>query len=223
MTPTSTPPPVTLDLFEIFHAAPVIYTILILLSVTSFILWLYSFITLRLSDMMPKEFTNEIRGLLAEQRFEAALTTCKQDENFSSSIIASGIASRNHGPQVMMEAMQSEGRRRGNSLWQRISLLSDVAVIAPMLGLLGTVLGLFFAFYDANRTPESIATIFDGLGIAVGTTVTGLIVAILAMIFYTTLKFRVVNLLNSIENEAMGLVNMIDATNNEKPSTATTS
>ena len=90
------------------------------------------------------------------------------------------------------------------------SLLNEVAVIAPMLGLLGTVLGLFFAFYDSNRTTESIASIFDGLGIAVGTTVVGLIVAILAMIFYTTLKFRVVNLLNTIENESMALATLVE-------------
>mgnify|MGYP002148684401 CR=1 FL=1 len=80
-----------------------------------------------------------------------------------------------------------------------------------MLGLLGTVLGLFFAFYDNNRSAESIASIFDGLGVAIGTTVMGLIVAILGMILHTTLKYRIVNLLNSIENESLALVTLIDS------------
>ena len=200
----------SLDIMEVFAAAPVIYTILLILSVASCSIWLYSLLTLKPSSMVPSDFINQMRELLAEKHFELALDRCQNENNFCSQIIASGIAARHHGPQVMMDAMQSEGRRSGNSLWQRISLLNEIAAIAPMLGLLGTVLGLFFAFYDANRSPESITTMFDGLGIAVGTTVAGLIVAILSMIFYSSLKYRVVVLLNMVENEVLGLVNLVE-------------
>jgi biopolymer transport protein ExbB len=198
------------DIIKVFQSCPVIYSLLIFLSLIAITVWVYSIITLRINDMMPEEFVNQIKELLAKKHYEEALNLCKQENNFCSSIIAAGIAARKHGPQVMIESMQSEGRRVGNSLWQRISLLNEIAVLAPMLGLLGTVLGLFFAFYDSNRTSESIAAIFDGLGIAVGTTVVGLIVALMAMLFYSTLKFRVINVLNVIENESLSLVNMID-------------
>lgn len=200
----------TIDLFKVFQGAPVIYILLFGMSIASFSVWIYSLLTLRLSEMMPKEFLNHVRELLAEQRFEAALASCQQDDNFCSSIIASGIGARKHGSQVMRDAMHSEGRRSGSALWQRISLLNEIAVIAPMLGLLGTVIGLFFAFYDTTRSAESIATLFDGLGIAVGTTVAGLIVALISMIFYTSLKYKLVKLLNAIENETMSLINVIE-------------
>lgn len=199
-----------LDLMKVFKGAPIIYSVLILLSVIAFVTWLYSFFTLKLSDMMPSNFIHQIRSQLTDGRFDAALMTCQQDPNFSSNVIACGIAARKHGPQVMMEAMQAEGKRCSNSLWQRISILNDIAVVAPMLGLLGTVLGMFYAFYDANRTQESFSTIFDGLGIAMGTTVLGLFVAIAAMIFHTTLKYRVVKLLSCIENEALSLGSLIE-------------
>lgn len=199
-----------LDLVKVFKGAPIIYSVLMLLSFLAFVIWLYSFFTLKLSDMMPSSFIHQIREQLTERRFDAALITCQQDPNFSSNVIACGIAARKHGPQVMMEAMQAEGKRCSNTLWQRISILNDIAVIAPMLGLLGTVLGMFYAFYDANRSQESFTTIFDGLGIAMGTTVLGLFVAIGAMIFYTTLKYRVVKLLNCIENEALSLGSLIE-------------
>lgn len=200
----------TFDLMKVFMGCPLIYTLLIAMSLTALVVWLYSIITLRMKEMMPTEFVNHLRSLISEKRFEAALAYCKQDPNFCSQIMTSGINARKHGPQVMMDAIQSEGRRRGNSLWQRISLLNEIAVLAPMVGLLGTVIGLFFAFYDSNRSAESIASIFDGLGIAVGTTVVGLVVAILSMIFYTTLKYRVVNLLNSIENESMSIISLVE-------------
>lgn len=201
--------PPRLDLLEVFHAAPFIYLILILLSLFSFSVWLYSLSTLKLAKMMPPSFIRRVRKRLAEGEYEEALSFCKGYSHCTASILASGLQSRLHGHQVMVEAMQSEGKRFGVSLWQRISLVNDVAVISPMLGLLGTVLGLFRAFYDVNRSPDTLASIFDGLGIAVGTTVAGLIVAILSMVFYATLKYRIIQLLNIIENETLSLGNLI--------------
>ena len=205
---TSTSP--VLDLSKVFNGSPIIYSTLLIMSIFSFVLWLYSLLTLRISDMMPQPFLSQIRQQIAEKSFESALETCQQDNNFASEIISSGISARRHGPQVIMDAIQAEGRRLGLGLWQRISLLNDVVVVAPMLGLLGTVLGMFYAFYDTSQTAESFTTIFDGLGIAIGTTVAGLIVAILAMIFHTTLKFRIVKLLNAIEDEALSIGNLIE-------------
>jgi biopolymer transport protein ExbB len=199
-----------LDLGKVFQAAPIIYCVLFGLSVLAAVIWIYSLVTLRKKEMAPDEFLTNVRSLLHEQNFEAAANICEQEKNFCAPILHSGIAARRHGPQLMMDAMQAEGRRSGSALWQRISLLGDIAVVAPMLGLLGTVLGLFFAFYETDRSAETINGIFDGLGIAIGTTVAGLIVAILATVFCSSLKFRLVNLLGTIENEVLSMVGVID-------------
>lgn len=200
----------TFDIFKVFLSCPIIYVLLILMSISALAVWIYSMLTLRQTQMMPKEFIEHVRALFIEQKYDYALEVCKKDRNFTAAIIAAGLSAKKHGAQVMMESMQSEGRRSGNTLWQRIALLNEIAVVAPMLGLLGTVVGLFFAFYESGRSSDSIASIFDGLGIAVGTTVVGLIVSILAMILYTTLKFKVVNLLNTIENESLALVSLVE-------------
>jgi biopolymer transport protein ExbB len=202
--------PVHLDLFEVFRAAPFIYLILFTLSLFSLTIWIYSLSTLKISKMMPLPFIRRVKKKLAEKDYEEALEFCQAQSHCTGSILASALQSRFHGHQVMIEAMQTEGKRFGVSLWQRISLINDVAIIAPMLGLLGTVLGLFHAFYDVNRSPDTLASIFDGLGIAVGTTVAGLIVAICAMVFYATLKYRVIQLLNHIENETIALGKLIE-------------
>lgn len=200
------------DIVKVFQSCPIIYSLLLCMSILSLSIWLYSMITLRLSNMMPKDFLDHLQALLNAKKYEEALTICKGKNNYTSNIIGAGIAARKLGSQVMIEAMNAEGKRAGLALWQRISLLNEISVIAPMLGLLGTVVGLFFAFYDSGRSAETIASIFDGLGIAVGTTVVGLVVSILAMLFYTTLKFRVVNLLNAIETETLVLATQVEMT-----------
>lgn len=200
----------TIDLMKVFQSCPVIYLILFAMSLSACVLWLYSLLTFKLSYLMPTRFHVEIRSLLAKKQFDAVLDRCEKERHLFSQVISSGVSSRKHGPEVMIEMMQAEGKRCGNMLWQRISFLNEIAVIAPMLGLLGTVLGLFFAFYDSNRSAESITALFDGLGVAVGTTVVGLVVAILAMIFYTMLKFRLVKLMHTIENESLALITLIE-------------
>jgi biopolymer transport protein ExbB len=197
------------DLKTVFSSAPIIYSLLTFLSVASLGIWLYGLITFRAKDVMPEPFRKELRGLLEKEQFDQAQKLCTTKENILANLVRTGLATRSLGPQVMMDAMKSEGKRASTTFWQRLSLLNDIVIIAPMLGLLGTVIGMFYAFYDVNRSIESINALFDGLGIAVGTTVMGLIVAILAMIFYTTLKYRVVNTLTLVENEAVNLSALI--------------
>ena len=194
-----------LDVKTVFSSAPIIYTLLSMMSVASMGVWLYSLITFRAKDIMPEDCRKELRALLESEDYDKARLLCNGDENLLSTLVKTGLTTRTLGPQVMIDAMKSEGKRAATAFWQRLSLLNDIVIIAPMLGLLGTVIGMFYAFYDVNRSIESINALFDGLGIAVGTTVMGLIVAILAMIFHTTLKYRVVQILSQVENEALTL------------------
>jgi len=203
-------PGIMVDLGQVFSGSPTIYTILLVLSVGSFCICLYSLLSLRTKELLPADSVRVLREKLMNREYNDALALCQQNKTILFQMLASGIASRLHGQNVMLDTMKSEGRRASAFLWQKIALLNDVAIIAPMLGLLGTVLGMFYAFYDLNRSMESISALFDGLGISVGTTLCGLIVAILAMIFHSMTKYRLVRQLTLVENEAVSLVNLID-------------
>lgn len=194
-----------IDLKKVFIASPVIYTALLFMSVSSVAIWLYSLTTVRKKEIMPADFREEIRSLLETDQIDHARALCAQKPNLLASLINAGLTTRKFGPQIMIDAMKSEGKKASTPFWQRLALLSDIAIVAPMLGLLGTVIGMFYAFYDVNRSIESINSLFDGLGIAVGTTVVGLVVAILAMVFATTLKYRLVKALSLVETEALSL------------------
>lgn len=198
------------DIKKVYSSSPVIYSILLLMSSSAIVLWLYTQATFRSKELMPKNFIDELRLHLQEKRFEEARNLCEKENNLLSSIVAVGLITRKHGAQVMTDAMKSEGKRVAATFWQRLSILNDIAIIAPMLGLLGTVIGMFYAFYDVNRSVDSINAVFDGLGVSVGTTVMGLIVAILSMILATTLKYRLIKIFSVVENEALAMSVQID-------------
>jgi biopolymer transport protein ExbB len=197
--------PQVIDLKSVFSSAPIIYSLLSFLSIASMGVFLYSLFTIRTKDIMPEKFRKDLKLLLEKKSYDEAYQLCITKKNVLSSLVQTGLSMRELGTQVMLDTMKSEGKRAGTAFWQRLSLLNDIVIVAPMLGLLGTVIGMFYSFYDVNRSIESINALFDGLGIAVGTTVMGLIVAIVAMIFYTTLKYRIVHKLGLVENEALHL------------------
>jgi len=196
---------VNIDLYQVFSSAPWIYSVLALLSMCSVMIAIYTILTARTSKMMPKNYQGAIKRTLQTGDYEKVLVLCEETPSLFSKMIAAGISSRPLGNQGILDAMKAAGKRGSTPFWQKITLLNDIAVIAPMLGLLGTVTGMFYAFYDLNRSLDSISALFDGLGISVGTTVAGLIVAILAMLFYTFLKFRLIRAMTTVETEVMQL------------------
>ena len=206
---TTAPSFISINLKEVISASPTIYAILILMSVLALAIWLYSMSTLTLYNLRPKNFINQISQQILDSNFDEALSQCRSQDHFSAKVLQVGISTRKHGLQTILDVMKSEGQRCGSTLWQRLSLLNDVVIVAPMFGLLGTVVGMFYAFYDMNRSVESISQVFDGLGVAVGTTVAGLIVAIFAMILHSILRFRLVRLLTYVENEALQVASLI--------------
>lgn len=205
-------PAIEISLKQVYAGSPIIYTVLLAMSVASLFICLYNTLSLRTSGVLSETLMKTLRQKLTSNQFDEALALClEKNDNFFCKMLASGISTRRHGLPVILETMKAEGKRATTAFWQRMALLNDIAIIAPMIGLLGTVLGMFYAFYDLNRSIESISTLFDGLGISVGTTVAGLIVAVLAMIFQSMTKYRLVRQLAAVENEAQAFATLLDS------------
>ncbi|MBI2743288.1 MAG: MotA/TolQ/ExbB proton channel family protein [Chlamydiales bacterium] len=205
--PVHTGPMLKINLAQVFAGSPIIYSLLASLSVFALFICLYNVLSLRATS---DSFVRKVRQKLLSNQYEEALNLCLKNDQLFGRVLSSAIAARKLGFAHMVETMKAEGKRATVGFWQRISLLNDIAVVAPMLGLLGTVLGMFYAFYDLNRSQESVNTLFDGLGISVGTTVAGLIVAIMAMMLHSFAKFRVVRVLTHIEDEAQSMAALMD-------------
>ncbi len=201
---------VDLSFKAIFRGSPIIYLLLFSLSIFSVSIWLYSMFTVRSIELLPPTLIKELRTKLIHNQFNDALDLCVREKHFFCKMLASAILMRKHGLHTMIDSMKAEGRRSTTSFWQRISLLNDVAIIAPLFGLLGTVLGMFQGFHDLSRSAEGITLLFNNLSTSIGTTVAGLAVAILSIVLHSTARYRLIRILTNVENEAQTFASLID-------------
>lgn len=204
------PSVINIDLKQAFRGSPVIYLILLSLSIGAVGLFLYSLGSISASIKAPASLSKQLQHQLMNNHFQEALSLCQGQNTLLPKMVRVALQSKNHGLPTIVESMKLEAKRSTVFFWQKVGLLNDVAIVAPMLGLLGTVLGMFYAFYDVNRSIESISTLFDGLGVSVGTTVAGLVVAILALMLHSIAKYRLVRALAKVENEAQSLALLLD-------------
>ncbi|MGA0001895.1 MAG: MotA/TolQ/ExbB proton channel family protein, partial [Steroidobacteraceae bacterium] len=126
-------------------------------------------------------------------------------------VLASGLANRDRGRDIMKEVIEATGRHVVHELERFLDALGTIAAITPLLGLLGTVTGMISAF-DAI-TVQGVGdpqVLSGGIGEALITTATGLIVAIPALIAHRYLRARVDRLVVDMEKEAMKLVQAYD-------------
>jgi biopolymer transport protein ExbB len=100
-----------------------------------------------------------------------------------------------------MGMVDTEGKRRADILWNRVSYLSDIANVAPMLGLLGTVIGMMRAFFRLDSVDISVKSraLSSDIAGAMATTMFGLIVAIMALAFFSIIKGRATRVLAEAE------------------------
>ena len=118
------------------------------------------------------------------------------------------------GRDAVVEAMQSEGQRQASALWQRISYLADIGVVAPMVGLLGTVLGMMHLFMGMRESlaiggfkPTELA---GGIFEAIVTTVAGLIIAIIATGFYAYFRGVVQRMIVNLEEISLSYADLLE-------------
>lgn len=184
---------------SLFRTAPFIYSLLLGMSLTSIAICFYV-----LSDIIRQTNASEsfAREALSSEDGAFLENLCRNRNTRLSKIVLSGIRSGKYGIASIREAMKIEGKRVTLSSWQLLGILHDIAVVSPMIGLLGTVIGLFHAFYDLNRSLGSLSRLLDGLGISIGTTVAGIAVAVLSMILHSIVKFRLIRSITVLEEQA---------------------
>jgi biopolymer transport protein ExbB len=170
--------------------------LIILLSVVGLALIIEHAVSIRREKLIPPYILSELESLLDEEEFEEAMDVCDREDAMFCRIAGAGLSKVGSGYGAMREAVEEVSDEEATTLHQKISYLSLIASVAPMLGLLGTVIGMIESFNTiaAMRGMANASDLADGISKALVTTCTGLIVAIPVLSAYMFFRNRVLKL-----------------------------
>lgn len=194
-----------MTLFELLNNGGWVMYILALLSIMAVGLALYYAMTLTERNLVPNELVMQIRHYMRDRRYEDIARLCRRSKGMFSKVILAGITRGMNDPHAVSTTMEAVGRREAESLMRKVRYLSDIATVSPMLGLLGTVLGMIRAFnliafdYSAVK-PVALAS---AVAQALVTTAAGLIVAIPCMGLFFYFRGKVQALVGRVEEVAV--------------------
>ena len=147
-------------------------------------------------------FREQLAPLLTDGELPAALALARQYQNLTAVVAEAGLSRLEQGNRAMELAMEDMANRGAARLRQRLDLLSLMVTMAPLLGLLGTVVGMIRAFNVLNISSGQPFAITGGVGEALVATAAGLCVAILTLSLLSYFRMRLDGVLNDLEETA---------------------
>lgn len=171
----------------------IIVLLLFSLSITAGYLVIDNIITIRRRELIPAGLGDQVRQLLLNGRVGEADQLCRGQASFLSFVLLSGLAEIEGGWATVEKALEDALAEQSARLMRKIEYLSVIGNIAPMVGLLGTVFGMIFAFQRVAVTQGSAGAdeLAEGIYQALVTTVGGLIVAIPSLGAFAIFRNRV--------------------------------
>jgi biopolymer transport protein ExbB len=171
-------------------------------------------ITLNIAAANTDELLAKLDKALANNDIAAAEQITKETPGPAAAIIFEGLKNRHKGSEGVEKAIVSYGSVQMGLLEKGLIWISLCISLAPMLGFLGTVVGMVQAFDNIQAAGDISPTIVaGGIKVALLTTVFGLIVAIILQIFYNYIVSKIDNVVNRMEDAAIGFVDIMEKYN----------
>ena len=181
------------------------YPLIGLSMVTAFFIVLFSF-TVRQGTVVSDAFMNSADALIRKQDYLGLLAVCNRRNECIARITAKTLDFATRNPtasfEEVKEVTEAEGNRQSSLLLARIAYLGDVGAVAPMLGLLGTTLGMITTFHEISNTQYGGSNqlgLAQGVSEALLCTASGLVIGIPALIFYAIFRGKVNRLISEME------------------------
>ncbi|RLD32621.1 MAG: MotA/TolQ/ExbB proton channel family protein [Bacteroidetes bacterium] len=206
------PTEISISIYELVLKGGWIMAILGLFSIIAIYIFIERFFTINKASREDRHFMNNIRDFIKGGKVDSALALCKSNTSPISRMIEKGLMRIGRPLNDINAAIENVGKLEVSRLEKNVAGLATIAGAAPMLGFLGTVIGMIIAFYDMSMAGNNIdiALLSTGIYQAMITTVGGLIVGILAYVCYNILVAKVeklVYLLEARSTEFMDLLN----------------
>ncbi|MDX1830433.1 MAG: MotA/TolQ/ExbB proton channel family protein [Lutibacter sp.] len=190
----------------------IIIAILLLLLIVALYIYFERFFTIKAATKTDSDFMNKIRDHVSHGKIESAKVLCAQVNSPAARLVEKGISRIGKPLEDINTAIENAGRLEIYRLEKNVSVLATIAGAAPMLGFLGTVIGMIVAIHQiANAGGQlDIKMLSDGLYTAMTTTVAGLIVGIISYIQYNHLVVKTDKVMYEMEAKSVEFLDLLN-------------
>lgn len=189
----------------------VMLILLVLLGVTIFI-FIERFLTIRKSLKGERDFMRQVQTYVEDGKLDAAIQLCRSTENPVARMVEKGILRIGKPMEDIATSIENVARMEVYSLEARMSILATISGVAPMLGMLGTVMGMVGTLsVMAAQNNVQISELAGGIYEAMVTTIGGLIVGILAYVSYNYLVSKVEKVIQKMEGGSIEFLDILEA------------
>ena len=197
-------------MFEIVQAGGILMLPIILCSVLAIAIIIERFWTLKPSRIAPRNILPDVWGKIKQNQLDATELRDLRNSSALGQILAAGLVSAKSGRTIMVESIEQAAGHVIHDMSRYLNLLGTIAQITPLLGLLGTVLGMIRVFTEIMAQGTGNANVLaGGISEALITTAAGLTVAIPTLLFYRFFQRRIDTLVVELERESIKLVDAL--------------
>lgn len=196
-------------MWEIIQAAglpiwPLIFASIIALAIIGERFW-----ALRSEVVAPSSLLPEVQKWLTQGGITKDTITRLQNHSLLGELFASALANAKSSREITKESIEETGRSVVHKLEKYLPTLGTIATVSPLLGLLGTVIGMVELFGSFTNGGHDVAQFARGISVALYNTAAGIVVAVPAMVFYRYFRSKVDDLIVDMEQQAIKLVEII--------------
>ncbi|MBQ7041603.1 MAG: MotA/TolQ/ExbB proton channel family protein [Muribaculaceae bacterium] len=201
-----------LSIWELCLEGGFIMIPLVLLSIVCIYIFIERFLVIKKANQEDETFMKRIKDYIHEGEIESAMNLCKKTGSPYARLIGKGISRIGRPMNDVLVAIENTGNLEIAKLGKGLPWLATTAAGAPMLGFLGTVMGMVNAFYNlaSAGSAANIDVLAGGIYEALVTTVAGLIVGIIAMFAYNYLVARINKVMNLLEAKTMEFMDLLN-------------
>lgn len=183
-----------------------------ILSVMAIYIFLERYMAIRKASRMEKDFMNKIKDYIHDGKIDAAKKLCEGSNTPVAKMLEKGIARIGRPIKDISASIENTAKLEVYKMEKNLSTLATVAGAAPMIGFLGTVLGMIFTFHAMKISGNGveISALSGGIMQAMVTTVAGLVIGIIAYIAYNTLVAKVDKVVHMIEVNIIEFLDLLD-------------
>ena len=184
---------------------------LALVAFLGLIIFIERYLTIRKSSKDESNLMFQIKQNIHDGRLDSAIALCKNTKSPLARMLEKGLKRIGRPIKDIEGAIENTGKLEVSKLEKNIGILGIIAGIAPMLGFVGTIIGVIAIFHDVSIKGEiEIGTISGGLYTKMITSATGLIIGIVAYVLYHILNMMVEKIILKMETDAIEFIDLLE-------------